>query len=52
MEDTGILYGHLVHFPAISYILWHFSIFCRHLVYFSRFVFLYQNNLATLVTAL
>jgi hypothetical protein len=45
MEDAGIFYGHLVNFPAIGYILWHFGIFCGHLVcifcgrlvYFPRF---------------
>jgi hypothetical protein len=34
MEDSGILYGPLVIFSAIWYILWHFGIFCGTLVYF------------------
>jgi SOS-response transcriptional repressor LexA len=28
MEDVGIFHGHLVHFPAVWYILWAFNIFC------------------------
>jgi hypothetical protein len=34
MEDVAILYGNLVYFKAIWYILWPFGIFCDHLVYF------------------
>jgi hypothetical protein len=34
MEGIGVLYGHLVYFKAIWYILWLFGIFCGHLVYF------------------
>jgi hypothetical protein len=26
MKDAGIFFGHLVNFPAIWYILWHFGI--------------------------
>jgi hypothetical protein len=44
MEDTGIFYGHLVHFMAIGYILWHFGIICGHLVYFPRFGLLYYEK--------
>jgi hypothetical protein len=34
MEYVGILYGHLVYFMAIWYILWPFGILHGHLVYF------------------
>jgi hypothetical protein len=37
MEDSGIFYGHLVHFQTILYILLHCGIFCGHLVYFAGF---------------
>jgi hypothetical protein len=38
MEDVGLLYGYLVHFVAILYILWLFAIF------FSCFGMLYQDK--------
>jgi hypothetical protein len=34
LEDIGILYGHMVYFAAIWYILWPFGTFCGHLVFF------------------
>jgi hypothetical protein len=34
----------LGNFPAIWYILWHFGIFCGHLVYFPRFGILYYEK--------
>jgi hypothetical protein len=37
MEDVCILFGHLVYFMAICYILWPFGIFYGYLVHFSRF---------------
>jgi hypothetical protein len=48
MEDAGLFSGHLVNFPTMSYILWHFGIFCCHLEYFRRFGTLYNKNMATL----
>jgi hypothetical protein len=33
MEDVGVLYGRLVNFTAVWYILWPFGICCGHLVY-------------------
>jgi ABC-type spermidine/putrescine transport system permease subunit II len=48
MEDVGIVYGHLVYFTAIWYVLWPFRIFYGHLVYFSPFWYVAQKeNLAT-----
>jgi hypothetical protein len=44
VEDPGMFYGHVVNFPAIWFILWHFGILCVHLVYFSRFGILYQDK--------
>jgi hypothetical protein len=44
MEDASLSYGHLVHFPAIWYILWHFGIFCDNLVYFPHFGILYHGK--------
>jgi hypothetical protein len=44
MEDVGIIYGPLVHFTVFSYILWTFVIVCGNLVYFSCFVFLYEEK--------
>jgi hypothetical protein len=51
MEDAGIMYGHLVNFPSICYIVWHFSVVCGHLVYFvviwyilTRFGILYREK--------
>jgi hypothetical protein len=29
-EDSGLVNGHLVYFPDICYILWHFGIYCGH----------------------
>jgi hypothetical protein len=52
MEDVGIFYEHLVHFTVFCYILGTFGIVRGNLVYFSRFGILYQENLATLVTAI
>jgi hypothetical protein len=37
MEDVGILYAHLVNFPAIWHILWLFGIFPLVLVHFYPF---------------
>jgi hypothetical protein len=34
MDDVCIFYSHLVNFMAIWYMLWPFSLFCGHLVYF------------------
>jgi hypothetical protein len=34
MEESGILYDHLVNFPVIGYSLWQFGILSRHLVFF------------------
>jgi hypothetical protein len=45
MEDVGTFYAHLVYFTYIR----PFSIFNGHLVYFSRFGMLHQDNLATLL---
>jgi hypothetical protein len=44
MDDVGILYGHLVYFIAIGYILVAFGIFKCDLVYFSRFGMLFQEK--------
>jgi hypothetical protein len=44
MEDFGILYGHLIHFATIWYILWPLGIFNGYLVNFSRFGMSYQEN--------
>jgi hypothetical protein len=44
MKDVGKFYSHLVHFSAISYILWPFGIFVVILVYFSRFGILYEEK--------
>jgi hypothetical protein len=58
MEYFGILYGHLIYFMAIWYIMWPFGLFCGHLVYcvanwyilwllhvyFLRFGMLYQEK--------
>jgi hypothetical protein len=44
MKDVGKLYGHLVYFTAIWYILWPFGTFLVILVYFSRFGMLYQEK--------
>jgi hypothetical protein len=48
MIDVGKFYGHLVHFTAISYILWLFGVFCGHFGILSRFGMLYRENLAAL----
>jgi hypothetical protein len=37
MKDVGKMYGLLVYFTAILYILWPFYIFYGHFVYFFRF---------------
>jgi hypothetical protein len=42
------MYGHLICFTAIWYILWPFAIFVGHLVYFSVLVCCNKKNLATL----
>jgi hypothetical protein len=44
MDDVGILYGHLVYFIAIGYILVALGIFKCDLVYFSRFGMLFQEK--------
>jgi hypothetical protein len=50
LEDVGIMYGHLVYFTDISYILWHFRIFCGHFdVFFPVLEICTKKNLATLV---
>jgi hypothetical protein len=49
MENLGIDYGHFVYITATGNILWPFSTFCGHLVYFSPvLVFCTKKNLATL----
>jgi hypothetical protein len=51
MEDVGILYGHLVYFTAIWYILCTFGLFYSHLVYFFPvLVCCTKKNLATLTS--
>jgi hypothetical protein len=47
---VGIFNCHLVYFTAIWYILWHFGIFCGHLVFFPVLVFCTKKNLATVVS--
>jgi hypothetical protein len=37
MESVAVFNVHLVYFTAIGNILWTFSIFCGHLVYFPPF---------------
>jgi hypothetical protein len=57
MKDVGIFYGHLVHFTAISYILWPFGVFCGHFgvfcghfdIFFPILVCRTKKNLATLL---
>jgi hypothetical protein len=56
MEDVGILYGHLVYFVTIWYILWPFGIFCGQFEYFmairiifSVLVYCTKKNLATML---
>jgi hypothetical protein len=44
MEDVVLLYGILVYFSAIWYILWPFGIFYGYLVYFLRFGLLHQEK--------
>jgi hypothetical protein len=44
LKAAGILYGHLVNFPSIWYILRHFGIFCGNLVYILRFGILYHEK--------
>jgi hypothetical protein len=44
MTVVSKFYGHLVHFTAISYILWSFGIFCGLLVYFPVLVCLDQEK--------
>jgi hypothetical protein len=46
MDDAGILYGHLVNFPSIWYILLSFGMFCGHLVHFPVLVHCTTKNLA------
>jgi hypothetical protein len=48
MVDSGIVYYHLVNFPAIWSIFGPFRIFYGILVYFPRFGILYYRNVATL----
>jgi hypothetical protein len=50
MKDVGTLYGHLLYFTAISYILWPFGKFCgRFGKVFSVLVCFTKKNLATLL---
>jgi hypothetical protein len=50
MEDVGILYGHLVHFTVLCYILVTFGKVRGNLVYFIPFlVFCTKKNLANLL---
>jgi hypothetical protein len=44
IEDVGTIYGPLVYFTSIWYILWSFGIFYGYLEYFSRFGKLYQEK--------
>jgi hypothetical protein len=44
MEDVGKLYGHLVYFTAIWYILWPLGTFHGYLIHFFRFGMLYQEK--------
>jgi hypothetical protein len=37
MEQAGLLYGHLIYFMDIGYLLLSFGTFCAHLVPFLRF---------------
>jgi hypothetical protein len=39
----GLLYGNVVYFMVIWYILWSFGIFWVCFAYFSRFSMLYKN---------
>jgi hypothetical protein len=53
MEDVGTVYGHLVYFTLIWYILWRFGIhiswsfgiFYGHLVYFSPFWYIVPRKI-------
>jgi hypothetical protein len=44
MEVVDILYGHVVYFKAVWYLLWPFGTFYCYLVYFSRFGMLYGEK--------
>jgi hypothetical protein len=46
LENFEIFYGHLEYFTDIWDILWAFGTFCVHLVHFSGFGIMHQNNLA------
>jgi hypothetical protein len=48
MEDVDMLFGHLVYFTAIWYIVWPFDIWYEYLVFFPILVCWTMNNLATL----
>jgi hypothetical protein len=58
MKDSGIFYGHLVYYTAISYILWPlwYTYFVVILLYFSSFGMLYHeksgNSRATFLSKL
>jgi hypothetical protein len=41
MEDVGIIYGHLVYFAAISYLMW---ILWSFHIFFPRFGILYREK--------
>jgi hypothetical protein len=44
MEDGGIIFGKLVYFTVMWYILWPFDKFNCYLEYFSRFGILQQEK--------
>jgi hypothetical protein len=45
MENVGLFNGHLVHFTAIWYTLWSFTVGGGRSVYFSRFGYVALRNI-------
>jgi hypothetical protein len=45
MKDGGKVYGHLVYFTAISYILLSFGIFCGHFGIFFQFWYVVPSKI-------